>query len=157
MTSDQAQSRLCRDCLLPKPIEDFRLRFRDRPVRLRQCRECHNRAEFIRRSTNRDRLNRQQMAKLLTALKNQRSDLGVKALCRDMAARFGGVDGVVAHWHRSLDADLQKGGYAAFRHLAAILRLTQYCEQNKPDYGAISEEELEEAIWALGGPLSDSD
>jgi len=97
------------------------------------------------------------MAKLLTAIKNQRSDLGVKGLCREMAARFGGVDGIVEHWHRSLDTDLAKGGFAAFRHLAAILRLSQYCEQNKPNYGAMSDEDLEGAIWALGGPLPDMD
>jgi hypothetical protein len=157
VTPDPAESRLCRDCLLPKPIEDFRLRYRDRPLRLRQCRECHNRAESVRRSAHRDRLNRRQMAKLLTAIKNQRSDLGVKALCREMASRFGGVEGIVEHWHRSLDTDLAKGGYAAFRHLAAILRLSQYCEQNKPNYGTMSDEELEGAIWALGGPLPESD
>jgi len=97
------------------------------------------------------------MAKLLTAIKNQRSDLGVKGLCREMASRFGGVDGIVEHWHRSLDTDLAKGGYAAFRHLAAILRLSQYCEQNKPNYGVMSDEDLEGAIWALGGPLPDLD
>ncbi len=157
MTTDPLQPRLCRDCFLPKPIEEFRLRYRDRPLRLRQCRECHNRAESIRRSAHRDRLNRRQMAKLLTAIKNQRSDHGVKALCREMASRFGGVEGIVAHWHRSLDVDLQKGGYAAFRHLAAILRLSQYCERNKPNYGAMSDEELEGAMWALGGPLPDAD
>ena len=50
-----------------------------------------------------------------------------------------------------------KGGIAAFRHLAAILRLSQYCEQNKPNYGAMSGEDLEGAIWALGGPLPDLD
>ncbi len=157
MTTDPPQTRLCRDCSLPKPIGDFRLRHRDRPLRLRQCRECHNRAESIRRSAQRDRLNRRHMAKLLTALKNQRSDLGLKALCREMAALFGGVDGIVEHWHRSLDEDLEKGGYAAFRHLSAIVRLNQYCEQNKPNYGAMSDEDLEGAIWALGGPLPESE
>ena len=157
MTPHSAESRLCRDCLLSKPIEDFRLRHRDRPLRLRQCRDCHNRAESTRRSAHRDRLNRRQMAKLLTAIKNQRSDLGVKGLCREMASRFGGVDGIVEHWHRSLDTDLAKGGYAAFRHLAAILRLTQYCEQNRPNYGAMSDEDLEGAIWALGCSLPDSE
>ena len=121
---------------------------------MRQCRDCHNRAERVRRAVRRNRLNRRQTSKLLTAIKNQRSDLGVKALCRDMAARFGGVDGIVEKWHRSLDADLPKGGYAAFRHLAAIIRLSQYCERNKPDYGAMTDDELEQAIIALGGTVN---
>ena len=42
-------------------------------------------------------------------------------------------------------------GIAAFRHQEAILRLTQYCEQNRPDYGAMTDEELERAIGELGG------
>jgi len=47
---------------------------------------------------------------------------------------------------RSLDQDLGRGGYAAVRHLEAILRLTQYCEQNRPNYRAMTDEELERAI-----------
>ena len=145
--------RLCEHCLEPKPLEEFRLRHRAGKARMRQCRDCHNTAERMRRAARRDRLNRRQMAKMLTAVKNQRSDLQVKALCREMAGRFGGVAGIVEAWHRSLDTDLAKGGYRAFRHLAAIMRLSQYCEQNKPNYAAMSDEDLEGAIWALGGPL----
>ena len=39
------------------------------------------------------------------------------------------------------------------RHLEAVLRITQYCEQNRPDYGAMTDEELERAIGELGGQL----
>jgi hypothetical protein len=67
------------------------------------------------------------------------------------AIRFGGLKGIAEAWGRSLDQDLGRGGYAAFRHLEAILRLTQYCEQNRPDYGAMTDEELERAIGKLGG------
>jgi len=52
------------------------------------------------------------------------------------------LKGIAEAWGRSLDKDLGRGGYAAFRHLEAILRLTQYCEQNRPDYGAMTDEEL---------------
>jgi hypothetical protein len=50
----------------------------------------------------------------------------------------------------ALDQDLGRGGHAAFRHLEAILRLTQYCEQNRPDYVAMTDGELERAIRELG-------
>ena len=43
--------------------------------------------------------------------------------------------------------------YAAYLHIAALVRLLQYTEANKPNYGAMSDEELESAIWELGGPL----
>ena len=96
-----------------------------------------------RRAARRQKMTRKEFAKALTKVKNQRSDLQVKALCREMVERFGGLKGIAEAWGRSLDQDLGRGGYAAFRHLEAILRLTQYCEQNRPNYGAMTDEELE--------------
>lgn len=141
-----AATRICNHCLDRKPIEDFRLRYRNQPLRLSQCRDCHNRVERERRAAQRQKLNRKELGKALTRVKNQRSDLQVKAVCREMAGRFGGVQGIVDAWGRSLGHDLKAGGYAAFRHLQAILRLTQYCEQHRPDYGAMSDEELLDRI-----------
>ena len=40
-------------------------------------------------------------------------------------------------------SQLGRGSYVAFRHLEAILRLTEYCEQNRPSSGAMTDEELE--------------
>jgi len=154
-STDSAPHRLCTVCQSAKPIEDFRRRHRDRPARLSQCRECHNEAERLRQSFRRERVGRREMAKALTALKNQQSDAQVRAICGEMARRFGGTAGFLDAWQRTLDKDLAKGGIAALRHLSAILRLTQYCEQNKPNYGAMSDEELEVAILALGGSLPD--
>jgi hypothetical protein len=74
-----------------------------------------------------------------------------------MVGRFGGVSGFLDAWMRSVARDMETGGHAAYRHLAAVLRLTQYCEQNRPDYRAMSDEELEAAIEAMGGPLPDED
>ncbi len=153
MTSDSVPAtceyRLCEHCLLPRPIEDFRRRCRDKPLRLSQCRSCHNQAERERRAVRRQKMTRRELAKALNKVKNQRSDLQVKALCQEMVGRFGGLSGIVEAWSRCLDRDLSRGGYAAFRHLEAVLRLTQYCEQNKPNYGALSDEELEQAIDGL--------
>ena len=98
-------------------------------------------------------MSRKELAKALTKVKNQRADLQVKALCREMVERFGGLKGIAEAWSRSLDQDLGRGGYAAFRHLEAILRITKYCEQNRPSYGAMTDEELERAIGELGGQL----
>ncbi len=154
---DSTDLRLCICCLLPKPLEEFRRRYRGRPTRLSQCRDCHNEAERLRRTIRQERLGKRQVAKALTAIKSRRSDAQVKAVCREMVGRFGGVPGIVTAWHRTLDKDLARGGVAALRHLSAILRLTQYCERNRPNYGAMSDEELEGAILSLGGSLPDSD
>ena len=72
-----------------------------------------------RRAARRQKMTRKELAKALTKVKNQRSDLQVKALCREMVERFGGLKGIAEAWGRSLDQDLGRGGYAAFRHLEA--------------------------------------
>jgi uncharacterized protein YlaI len=153
VTDTSSQHRICNHCLDRKPVEDFRRRYRNQPLRLSQCRDCHNRVERERRAAHRQKMTRKELAKALTKVKKQRSDLQVKALCREMVERFGGLKGIAEAWGRSLDQDLSRGGYAAFRHLEAILRLTQYCEQNRPDYGSMTDEELERAIGELGGQL----
>ena len=148
-----ATSQRCNSCFQTKPIEEFRRRNRTGEGRHRTCNCCHSLAEKKRRSLKRQRLNKKQLAKTLTAIKNERSDRQVKVLCGEIASRFGGLDGLVEAWHHCLDTDLERGGYAAFRHIAALVRLLQYNEGNKPNYGAMSDEQLETAIWELGGPL----
>lgn len=152
-TSPLVGERLCEHCLLPKPVEEFRRRSRNTNSRMSQCRACHNASERLRRAAQRERLGRREMRKMLTALKNQQTDRQVKAICREMVERFGGVNGIVEVWGRCFERDRHVGGYATLRHVQAVLRLTEYCEQNRPDYGAMSDEELREAILALGGSL----
>ncbi len=139
-------SQRCSICFEIKPQSEFRRRYRDRPDRVRQCRECHNDSERLRRGLKRERLNKKELSKTLTALKNEQSDRKVKVLCCEMAHRFGGMDGIIEAWQQSIDKDLEQGGYAAFRHISAMIRLLQYYEENKPDYSTMSDEELLEKM-----------
>ena len=44
-----------------------------------------------------------------------------------------------------MEKDLAAGGFKAYRHIAAILRLMEYCEgqhRNNADYTKMSDEEL---------------
>ena len=145
-SASTSSSQRCSICLQIKPQSEFRRRYRDRPERVRQCRECHNDSERLRRGRKRERLNKKELSKTLTALKNEQSDRKVKVLCCEMSQRFGGMDGIIEAWQQSLDNDLQQGGYAAFRHISAMIRLLQYYEENKPDYSTMSDEELLEIM-----------
>ena len=138
-------SRICRDCGCRKPDSEFRLRRTGGTARLNQCRSCHNQAERLRCAANRSKRDRKMLSKTLTALKNERSDRQVRLLCEEITATFGGPSGLVEAWHRCLAQDLPKGGFPAFRHIAAVIRLAQYCEQNRPDLSQLSEEELKAA------------
>ncbi len=145
-SASTSSSQRCSICLQIKPQSEFRRRYRDRPERVRQCRECHNDSERLRRRLKSQRHNTKRLSKALTALKNEQSDRKVKVLCCEMAQRFGGMDGIIEVWQRSLDKDLLQGGYAAFRHISAMIRLLQYYEENKPDYSTMSDEELLEMM-----------
>jgi hypothetical protein len=48
-------------------------------------------------------------------------------------------------WSKAIEKDMAEGGFKAYRHIASILRLMEYCEDNqpdKPDYSQMSDEEL---------------
>ena len=48
-------------------------------------------------------------------------------------------------WSQAMEKDMVEGGFKAYRHIASILRLMEYCEDtrpDKPDYSQMSDEEL---------------
>lgn len=59
-----------------------------------------------------------------------------------MIRSFGGPEGFIQSWQGCLERDLARGGFAALRHLEAVLRLVQHCEAKRPDYSRLSDDEL---------------
>lgn len=139
-------SRFCEACLSVKPLAEFRLRSRSDSVRLNQCRECHNRAERERRARKRTTRDRRRMAGFLTKLKNESSDERLELLCRQMIESFGGTQGFVAAWICYHERAMKEGGIAAMRCFQSVIRLVQYCEANRPQPIAMTDEELEQAM-----------
>jgi hypothetical protein len=114
-----------------------------------QCRLCHNQVEQLRRQRKRGWLTKRQFTQYLTSLKNQRTSRGVERVCLDLLQGFGGAEGLMTVWTRAIDRDMAAGGFKAFRHIALLLRLLEYCEDmqpDKPDYGTMSDEELIERM-----------
>jgi len=111
---------------------------------MRQCRRCHNELERYRRAAIRARLSRRRMAKDLAGFREAASTNRVKTLCAAMVGGYGGAEGFANAWLSCLHGDLDRGGLAALRHLEATLRLIQFCEQNRPDYSRMTDEELME-------------
>ncbi len=139
----------CPYCLVLKPASEFRRR--GRVARVRQCRSCHNEAERTRRSANRKATRNKTLRNRLTRLRQAPTERLVGVICEEMVREFGGVDAFLGAWRGCLREDMSRGGLAAFRHLDCVIRLTQYCEQHRPDYGRFTDSELEAAICALQG------
>ena len=63
-----------------------------------------------------------------------------------MITHFQGVDGFVKQWFAVWETDQAKGRAKCFAHVAAILRLVEFVDDHKPDYGKLTDDELEERI-----------
>jgi hypothetical protein len=146
---NEAPSRLCESCFHTLPLTEFRRRKRGSEHRMRQCRRCHNEFERYRRAAVRARLSKRRMAKDLSQVRDAASANRVKALCAEVVRGYGGAEGFAKAWVACLHRDLQRGGFAALRHLEATIRLIQHCEQDRPDYSQMSDEELEAMLASL--------
>jgi len=89
------------------------------------------------------------MARDLSRVRDASSSNHVKALCAEVVRGYGGTEGFARAWVACLHRDLQRGGLAALRHLEATIRLIQHCEQDRPDYSQMSDEELEAMLASL--------
>ena len=142
-------TRLCHDCLIERPLEQFRRRYQDSNERANQCRLCHNQAEQLRRQRKRGWLTKRQFHQYLTSLKNQRTARGVEKVYLDLVRLCGGTEGILGMWTKTIERDLKAGGFKAHRHIATILKLMEYCETtqpDKPDFSTMSDEELLEIM-----------
>jgi hypothetical protein len=119
---------------------------------MRQCRRCHNELERCRRTAVRARLSKRRMAKDLAKLRAATSANRVRALCAAMVHGYGGNEGFISAWLNCLRCDLDRGGLAAQRHFDATIRLIRYCEEDRPDYRSMSDEELLAILTAGSGP-----
>jgi len=117
---------------------------------MRECRQCHNLRERLRRSAIRHRASRRRMAKAMTRLKTGTSAASVPVFCAEMVQHFGGADQFLDAWKACIIRDLQAGGLTAFRHIAVLLRFMEYCEPQPVDYSTMSDEELMERVAAAG-------
>jgi hypothetical protein len=141
---------VCRDCCVKKDATEFRPRRAGGSKRTLQCRACHCQAEKLRREARRSRQHRQAVNRQLAKLKRAKSARQVAAVCEAMVRSFGGPEGFATAWQAILRRDLERGGFAALRHLEATLRLIQHCEDDRPDYSQMSDEELTDLVISLG-------
>jgi hypothetical protein len=132
----------CRVCGYAKAAEEFRRRHTAKDARLRECRSCHAESERLRRRAKRSHAHRKEVNRDLARLKRARSARQLALVCESMIRGFGGPEDFARAWTSCLRRDLNRGGFAALRHIEATIRLIQHCEAARPDYRSMSDEEL---------------
>ena len=139
-------SRTCRECFEIKPLSQFRFTNRQAGQRSTQCRTCHNRAEKIRQSAKAKSNRVKAISNAANKLRRDPSDNQVRAICQQMITQFHGVDGFVKQWFSVWETDRAKGRAKCFAHISAVIRLMEYVDDHQPDYGKLTDDELEERI-----------
>ena len=139
-------TRTCRECFEIKPLSQFRFTNRQAGQRSTQCRTCHNRAEKIRRSAKAQSNRVKAISNAANKLRRDPSDNQVRAICQRMIDQFGGVDGFTQQWFSVWETDRVKGRAKCFAHISAVIRLIEYVDSHKPDYGQLADDELEMRI-----------
>ena len=142
VTSD----RTCRECFEIKPLSHFRFTNRQSGQRSSQCRTCHNRAEKERRSAKVKSKRVKAISNAANKLRRDPSDNQVRAICRQMITQFHGVDGFVKQWFSVWETDRAKGRAKCFAHIAAVVRLIEYVDDHRTDYGRLTDDEIERRI-----------
>jgi hypothetical protein len=66
-----------------------------------------------------------------------------------MIDQFGGVDGFTQQWFSVWETDRAKGRAKCFAHISAVVRLIEYVDDHRTDYGALTDDEIEERIRAI--------
>ena len=107
---------------------------------------CHNRAERIRRSAKSQSRRENLISNTANKLRWDPSDKQVRAICQSMIMQFGGVDSFVKHWFACWQTDRAKGRAKCFAHIAAVLRLMEFVENHKANYGPLTDDEIEERV-----------
>jgi hypothetical protein len=121
---------ICRDCGVKKELSEFRKRKRGSEVRTHQCHSCHAAEERIRTRIRRAKKDRAIAIQGMVSLKRAKSTRQVEAICATMIEKFGGINRLCKVWKNLLDEDLKRGGLAGMRHMEAVVRLLQHCDNH---------------------------
>ncbi len=119
---------ICRDCGVKKELSEFRRRKRGSEVRTHQCHSCHAAEERIRTRMRRNKKDWAVARQGMAALKRAKSARQVEAVCNTMIEKLGGINRLCKVWKDLLDEDLKRGGLAGMRHMDAVVRLLQHCD-----------------------------
>lgn len=153
MLATGCDQRICRQCLTPKPLTEFRLRRKDCELRQHVCNKCHRAEEKTRRTQQRERHERRTMQGLVAGIKSARDVRRIMAMAQAAEEKLGSPDDFARLWKRHLDAacNLPDGHRRVCDLLCSVVRLNVAANEllPKPDYGRMTDQELEQELRDL--------
>ena len=143
-TEAAAPMKICRRCLTPKDIAQFRPRVAGSELRHSWCLVCHAKCERERNARRR----RGEVSGLARELMRAEDKDEAERVCRVAVAGFGGAVGFArALWDCHQAAE--RGSPTAARILLALLRLKELAAPRRHDVSEMTNEELDERIERL--------
>jgi len=138
----QPEGKTCSRCHEFKPLDHFRRRWKDRPLRQSECRACHAQLNADLRRRKRWRLLGGYLRQLASAEESE-----AVRVCAEMAARMGGVRSVADFWvtQMLITAALRPGSWHVLSYLKAMVKLLMASSRAvppAPDLSKLSDEQL---------------
>lgn len=150
MLVTDCEQRICRQCLTPKPLAEYRLRSKTGRLRQHVCNQCHRAEEKARRIQQRERHERRTMQGLVSGIKTARDTRRIMSMAQAAEAEFGSPAEFAKAWKRHFDAarSLPDGHRRTCDLLCSIVRLNVAANEllPQPDYGRMSDEELKKEL-----------
>lgn len=128
--TDPVEVRVCRVCLHPRPIDQFRRRRRGGSHRFNQCRSCRNRIDGERRARQRSEGDRRRMRSFVHEARDTR-DEHVVALCEQMVSSIGGPKAFLSAWKSYFLRATAQPSIPGVRCFEAVFRLMAFVEQHR--------------------------
>ena len=140
-SSSSGAVRLCCRCGCPRPIGQYRRKFKGREERHGECTACRRKADRRRQLVK----HRRWSGRTLNELSNAKNLEEAEKLIRALLARFGGLQGFVASWYEWFTDPAMPNSYKA-KSLLAISNLTKLTslERDKltPSVSQMTDDEL---------------
>lgn len=115
------ETRVCLQCGVRRPLDEFRKRGRDSRQRHRECRVCHAENERFRRRARSQRDSEAYLTDRLATLRHKRTLNQRLALVDELNQRLGGPEAVARIFHAQLQRVQAEG-----RHGSVLRMLDRY-------------------------------
>ena len=128
-TTIEPEMRICSECCEVKPLTEYRRRFKDRDVRMHQCRACHLAAERYRLLRRKAKHTAGRMQAISTACRRSRNMNRLMLMLELSIHASGGVGNLMQDWHAAVRDNIERrkptprllGFYEAIISLVALL------------------------------------
>ena len=145
MPTAQPPTKACHQCLQNRPLGEFRRQHRNESRLMNDYNFFHNRYERVQRRNTRLKGRDEAIAHFAMQLRYATDANRMLLLCRDMFARYGGVQGFAESW-AILAKRARPGSKRALNFVVAVANLLKFAKDARPPVKELDDKDLEDEL-----------